>query len=344
MDLISVIMPTYNAARWVTYTLDNLAAQTYPHFELIVADDGSQDDTVQVVRDKLTRDFRRPWQIVVLPTNQGPSAARNLALEAARGSWVQYLDSDDFLAPTKFELQVARCARVPPGVAAVYSPWTQCYFDDGRVMHLGPMFQPDMQGRAPVMCLVGMHRVLQGAALNRRSVLEHIGGWDETLRFWECEELTFRLAKAGRLECVPSPLPLYFWRQHRGRCYIGDSKARYHRTPVALGWIDLIVKALDHQTLEEAGLSMRDRQEILSSSTFWARELYRTDRSAFRSYLAKARQLDPQLVPAHPAVISAIARHIGYEAAEAIVELVRTPKDLLRKLRDALRPRVPADE
>ena len=50
MDLISVIMPTHNAAKWVTYTIDNLAAQTYPHFELIVSDDGSQDDTVSVVR------------------------------------------------------------------------------------------------------------------------------------------------------------------------------------------------------------------------------------------------------------------------------------------------------
>ena len=50
MDLISVIMPTYNAAQWVSYTIDNLAAQTYPHFELIVSDDGSQDDTVAVAR------------------------------------------------------------------------------------------------------------------------------------------------------------------------------------------------------------------------------------------------------------------------------------------------------
>ena len=64
MDLISVIMPTHNAAKWVTHTIDNLAAQTYPHFELIVSDDGSQDDTVSVVRSKLAKSFKNPWQII----------------------------------------------------------------------------------------------------------------------------------------------------------------------------------------------------------------------------------------------------------------------------------------
>ena len=114
MDLISVIMPTYNSAKWVSCTIDNLAAQTYPHFELIVSDDGSQDDTVSVVRNKLAKSFKNPWQIIELGENQGPSAARNLALKAAKGTWVQYLDSDDFIAPSKFEMQAARCARVQP--------------------------------------------------------------------------------------------------------------------------------------------------------------------------------------------------------------------------------------
>jgi len=343
-DLISVIMPTHNSAKWVTYTIDNLAAQTYPNFELIVADDGSQDDTVSVVRSKLAKGFRNPWQIVELRNNRGPSAARNLALKVAKGTWVQYLDCDDFLAPSKFELQAARCARVAADVAAVYSPWTQCYIDEGRVTPLGRVPQPDMEGRAPIMCLVGPDRVLQGAGLTRRSVLEQIGGWDETLRFWECEELTFRVAKAGRLECVPSASPLYFWRQPRGRAYIGSTKARYHTTAVALGWIDLILKGLDHKSLAEAGLSLRDRHEVLYSTSFWARELFRADRTAFRRYLAKARMLDPNLAPAYPAVISAISRLIGYEAAEAIADLGRLPRNVLRKFRQGLRLLITANE
>jgi glycosyltransferase involved in cell wall biosynthesis len=344
MELISVIMPTHNAARWVTHTIDNLAAQTYPHFELIVADDGSTDDTVAVVRSKLAQGFSRPWQILQLPQNRGPSAARNLALKAARGRWVQYLDSDDFLAPSKLELQAARCAHVTPDIVAVYSPWTQCYIDDGRVSLLGRVVEPDMEGRAPIMCLVGLDRVLQGAGLTRRSVLEQIGGWNEGLRFWECEELTFRVAQAGRLECVPSASPLYFWRQHRGKSYIGDAAARYQTTPVALNWIKLIRKGLDYKSLEESGLSPRDRQEILTSTSYWARELFRTDRAAFRKYLAKARKLDRNLAPAYPALISAISRHVGYEAAEAIAHFARLPGNFLRKFRDGLRLRAAESE
>ena len=171
MELISVIMPTYNAAKWVTCTIDNLAAQTYPHFELIVTDDGSQDDTVSVVRNRLAKSFKNPWQIIELGKNRGPSAARNLALRAARGTWVQYLDSDDFIAPSKFEIQAARCARVSAQVSAVYSPWRQCHIDDGRVTLLGEMVQPDMEGRAPIMCLAGHERVLLGAGLTRRSAI-----------------------------------------------------------------------------------------------------------------------------------------------------------------------------
>jgi glycosyltransferase involved in cell wall biosynthesis len=269
----------------------------------------------------------------------GPSAARNLALKAAQGRWVQFLDSDDFIAPSKFQLQAAHCARASAEVSAVYSPWSQCHIEDGRVALTGEVAQPDMQGRAPIMCLVGPDRVLQSAGLTRRSVLEQIGGWDEGLRFWECEEVTFRIAKAGRLECVPSASPLYLWRQHRDKPYIGDVKARYHTIPVALGWIDLILKALDYKSLDEAGLSVRDRQDILTSSSFWARELFRIDRTAFRKYLSKARKLDPNITPTYPALLSAVSRHIGYESAEAIAEFPRGPKNLLRKLLQALRLR-----
>ncbi|HEY1491235.1 MAG TPA: hypothetical protein VGF35_01290, partial [Steroidobacteraceae bacterium] len=233
----------------------------------------------------------------------------------------------------------AHCAQVDAQVSAVYSSWCQCLVDGDQVTMVDGIIQPDMEGRAPIMCLVGHDRVLQACALTRRSALEQVGGWDESLRFWECEELTFRVAKAGRLECAPCTSPLYLWRQHRDKPYIGDAAARYQTIPVALGWIDLIVKALDYKSLDEAGLSARDRQDILTSSSFWARELFRVDRRAFRKYLGKARKLDPNLAPTDPPVLSAVSKHIGYESAEALNEMSRAPKNLLRKLLKHLRLR-----
>ena len=329
MDL-SVVMPTYNAADCVAQAIDSLNAQTYANFELIVVDDGSEDDTVAVTRGKLANDFAKPWQIIELGRNRGPSAARNVGLRAARGEWVQFLDSDDFLHPSKFELQMAYCAQAPADVMAVYSSWRQCRFEAGHISVVGKLSQPSMTGRSPVMCLVGNDRPLHCAGLARRTALEQVGGFDETLRFWEFEELTFRLARAGRLEPVHSATPLYLWRQHPGAPYIGGADARYQIAPVALGWIDLILKAVGHKSLRESGLSAADRRDILEYSRYWARCLFEHDRDAFQSYLVEARKLDPHLAPAYPPLISFLARHIGHEAAGMLAAVGWASRSFLR--------------
>lgn len=331
MTVVSVIMPTYNAAKWVAGTIDSLAAQTYSDLELIVVDDGSQDDTVARVRQKLATDFRASWRIIELAANAGPSAARNAGLGAANGDWVQFLDSDDLMPATKFERQMAYCAQAPADVTAVYSPWRRCYVDDGQITWEGPLIEPDMEGRAPIMCLVGGLRPLHAAGLARRSALERIGGFDETLRFWECEEVTFRLAKAGRLAPVPATEPCYFWRMHRGGTYIGGEDARYQAAPVALSWIEQVLKAAEYRPLSELGLCGADRRDLLDECTQWARLLYSRDLPAFRQFLALARRLDPDIAPANPAYAAAAARYVGYEAAEYIAWLGRRPRILANK-------------
>jgi glycosyltransferase involved in cell wall biosynthesis len=331
MSLVSVIIPTYRAARWVADTIDSVSAQSYRRLELIVVDDGSPDDTVAVVRDKLTRDFRHPWHLIELGDNRGPSAARNVGLRHAGGEWVQYLDSDDFMAPDKLAQQMAHCAQAASDVAYVYSPWRRCYYDAGRITWEGGQIDPDMRGRASIMCLVGGGRPLHSAGLARRSALERIGGFDETLRFWECEEVTFRLAEAGRLERVPMAEPAYCWRMHRDKIYIGAENARYRSAPVALGWIEQIRKAAGRKPLAGLGLSEADRRDLLDDCTTWARLLYVQDRAAFRQYLSQARQLAPDIAPNHPFYATWLARHFGYEAAERIAKLVRKPRALARK-------------
>jgi len=340
VTVVSVIMPTFRAAQWVGATIDSIIAQTYPHVELIVVDDGSQDDTVAVVRDKLARDFRGPWKIIELGANRGPSAARNVGLGAASGAWVQFLDSDDLMPADKFARQMAYCVQAPADVTAIYSPWRRCYVDDGRITWEGPLIEPDMESRPPIMCLVGGFRPLHSAGLARRDALERIGGFDETLRFWECEEITFRLARAGRLAPVPSPEPCYLWRMHRGKIYIGGEDARYRSTPVALSWMEQVLRAAGHGPLDALGLSAADRRHLLDECTVWARLLYAQDRAAFRRYIAMARTLDPHIAPTHPRYAAAAARYVGYEAAEGIAKLGRMPRTLVRKAlqRAGLRP------
>jgi len=338
--LVSIVMPTYNARTWVRDTIDNVLTQTYPHIELIVVDDGSTDDTVAVVRRKLAADFRGDWRMIEMAENRGPSAARNAGLAAARGGWVQFLDSDDFLAPEKFSRQMAICAAEPPDVVCVYSPWRRCYIDDGQVTWTTPLVQPDMSGRAPIMCLVSNQRPLHGAGLARRSTLAALGGFDESLRFWECEELMVRLAKAGRMRNVASDVPFYLWREHRDRDYIGDADARYDIACVALGWIEQMVRAAEGRTFEQLGLSDQDRQDILLQCTEYGRWLYARDRRAFRKYVQIARTFDPDLAPAHPRFAARLSRWLGYETAEGAARLSRAPAALLRRLTGPAVPRL----
>jgi hypothetical protein len=101
--LVTTIIPVFNRARLLAEAVDSVLAQTYRPIEIIIADDGSTDDTVQVAAE-LAREH--PEVRVVRRENGGAGAAREAGRLAAEGEFLQYLDSDDLLLPNKFELQV----------------------------------------------------------------------------------------------------------------------------------------------------------------------------------------------------------------------------------------------
>lgn len=99
--LISCIIPVYNRPELIVECVQSVLAQTYDNYEIIIVDDGSTDQTSEVLYE-LAQQYS---QISVYPQeNQGPGAARQLGLDHAQGQYVQFLDSDDLILPTKFEL------------------------------------------------------------------------------------------------------------------------------------------------------------------------------------------------------------------------------------------------
>src|SRR3954469_12256948 len=100
MPEVSVVIPAYNAAQTVGAAVDSVLAQTFGDFELIVVDDGSRDDTAEVVRAR-----KDPRVNCVRTENGGVSAARNRGLDLAAGSLVAFLDADDAWQPAKLERQ-----------------------------------------------------------------------------------------------------------------------------------------------------------------------------------------------------------------------------------------------
>jgi teichuronic acid biosynthesis glycosyltransferase TuaG len=102
--LVSVICPTYNSARYLRETLVSVFSQTYKNWELVIADDGSSDETIEVVKTFIGD--RQPVRIYPLPHSGVPAATRNAAAFAAKGEFLAFLDSDDSWFPDKLERQV----------------------------------------------------------------------------------------------------------------------------------------------------------------------------------------------------------------------------------------------
>ncbi len=98
----SIVIPTYNSALFINETLLSVFGQTYNNYEVIVSDDGSQDNTRAVVREIFGKFPDKESRLLMNP-HEGPGGARNKGIEAARGEWIAFLDSDDVWLPQKLQ-------------------------------------------------------------------------------------------------------------------------------------------------------------------------------------------------------------------------------------------------
>lgn len=108
-NLVSIVLPVYNAANTVVTAIESVIKQSYQLWELIIVDDGSIDDSVNVVQAYIEtlNDGIRSQILFIRKQNEGPSKTRNLAIENARGNIIAFLDSDDMWIPEKLEIQLS---------------------------------------------------------------------------------------------------------------------------------------------------------------------------------------------------------------------------------------------
>jgi GT2 family glycosyltransferase len=173
-DLVSTIIPVYNRPRMLREAVASVLAQTHPHVEAIIVDDGSTDDTPRV-GEALMADH--PGRVVFLrKPNSGPGPSREMGRLAARGEFIQYLDSDDLLRPRKFELQVA-ALRARPECGAAYG-WIRVHPVDR------PPLETPYKGSGEVHETL-FPRILADRWWNtdcpllRRSVTDAVGPWSD---------------------------------------------------------------------------------------------------------------------------------------------------------------------
>jgi glycosyltransferase involved in cell wall biosynthesis len=198
---ISVIIPAYNAARTVGKAVDSVLAQTFGDFELLVIDDGSRDETVEVVK---ARDDARVK--CVSTANGGVSAARNHGLDLAAGSYVAFLDADDAWEPAKLEHQHrVMSKRSDVGLCFVS---TRLVDDDLQQIALDPALARDDYGEA--LLLTG--NVLAGSAssvLARKRVIDEAGPFDLRLSLCADWDMWLRASVITEFFALDEPLVLY---------------------------------------------------------------------------------------------------------------------------------------
>lgn len=191
-DLVSTIIPVYNRAAMLRAAVGCVLAQTYRPIEIIVVDDGSTDDTVQVCQ-KLAQ--AHPGVVVVIrQENAGPGAARETGRRLARGEFIQYFDSDDWLHPCKFERQVA-ALRAHPECGVAYCKTRE--YVRGAVPEAQPSARKSgMQFDTLFPLLLSGRCWTTGAELLRRTVTDAVGPW-ATMRQEEDWEYDARVAALG---------------------------------------------------------------------------------------------------------------------------------------------------
>ena len=220
-ELVSVIIPTYNRAHFLTDAVGSVFQQTYRPIEIIIVDDGSTDGTKEKV-ETLSNEIGKGQGLrlrYVRQENQGAPVARNRGLIESKGEFIQFLDSDDIIHPQKISLQANALSR-HTGADTVWSARSR--FTDAS--------PPSMQkiSRGVLDCLT-IQTVRQptdfsypNGGLFRRKACYQTGPWEETLERYQDWEYAFRIAVL-QLTTVRLDYPLYYTRDHdTGR--IGDSR------------------------------------------------------------------------------------------------------------------------
>jgi glycosyltransferase involved in cell wall biosynthesis len=218
--LVSILIPAYNAERWIAYTIQSAIAQSWPRKEIIVVDDGSGDRTAE-----LARRFASKEVAVVSTKNQGAAAARNHALQFSQGDYIQWLDSDDLLAPDKIERQLAVLPEVDSRRILLSSPWAPFYY---RIQGARFIHNSLCQDLSPVEWLLrkmGENLHMQTATwLTSRELAEAAGPWDTRLHVDDDGEYFCRVIMASEgSRFVPKARTFYRMTSSNRLSHVGKS-------------------------------------------------------------------------------------------------------------------------
>ncbi|MBZ5684380.1 MAG: glycosyltransferase [Acidobacteriia bacterium] len=205
-QLVSILIPCYNAAPYIAAALDSALAQTWPEKEIIAVNDGSTDGSGEILESYRSRGVK-----VIHQENRGQCAANNRAFEECSGDYIKFFDADDLLAPRTVELQMERVRRGTTAVASC--EWGRFYRDDLCTFKLEP--QPVWKDMDPIEWLVeswlaGGGMMQSGIWLVPRTLLDNCGLWNESLSLINDFEFFVRVLCHASEVCFAPGARLYY--------------------------------------------------------------------------------------------------------------------------------------
>ena len=191
--LVSIVIPSYNRRHFVLDAIDSCLAQTHPHIEIIVVDDGSVDGSADAIRERYGAAVK-----LIRQANQGPGIARNRGIAAARGEYIHFLDADDQLRPDKIAICLAAFERLPE-VSVIYTHFQFVAPDGKRKLPTPPFEQYSDDVYCELLRQTGC-LILTSSSMMRGDALREVGGFADDASFRSAEDWDLFLRLAARFK------------------------------------------------------------------------------------------------------------------------------------------------
>ena len=307
-----MIVPCLDSVEWLGQAIDSVLAQDYPSVEIIVADNGSTDGSLD-----LARSYSPPVRVIDAPT-RGLGASRNAGLAIARGEYLQFLDADDALLPGKLRRQV-QALRTHGGDVA-WEPFSRYTRDEATgsyapTIHHVPEISSDVE--ASLLRANGWLQI--GTVLVRSSALTEGVTFENGLHVLEDVRFLFELASRGaRFVCSGTAADGLLFREHSGVRYSTT------RTPVVFAnACRTMAEHAEGRWRARGTLDERRRDVLTDAYLAAARILHEHDASQFEELMRHIEVLNPAYVDRLPARLRWLSLVVGYRRAERIASLYR---------------------
>ena len=317
--LVTIIIPCFNAARWLKEAVDSCLNQSYSAIEIIVIDDGSTDESLDIIK---SYDNKIIWET---GKNRGGNHARNRGFALSKGKYIQFLDADDYILPEKISRQVRFLEKTNADV--VYGDWRhQQHLSSGKTF----LEKIKVSGAQEdiLESLLADWWVSPACILFTREIVEMSGGWDEKLKAGQDRDFFLSVVMNGAKVSYQSGC--YSVYRRYGRVTVsGSSPTKYLESHYK------IVKKAEQKLDRQQRLTDKYRRALAQSYFSMARKYLAIEPSKYYKFREKSLALDPNFKPSenHRTTAYNIALNfLGFKNLEQIIVSIKLLKMRTSKL------------